>query len=481
MVADVGIVFSGVGSAEIEPALELSSPAVSLIRNARQNQEVCAAASRPEAVVARDGALNSFRAFSASTPGRLEMSYNLASIDVHKRLLVVVVADLSAPAEVLHTRNFGTGSAELRGLLEWLRELGVTEVVMESTAQYWKPVWMELEPFMRLHLAQAQSNRAPKGRKTDYADAKRLLRRFVAGELMLSFVPAPEQREWRTVTRTRLQLVHERVQLHNQIEASLEQGRIKLSSVVSDLTGVSGMRILKALAGGETNPEKLADLGDRLRCGHDTLVDALTGSMTPLQCTLLKQQLDRIDLIDRQIQELNRLSATQFKAHQEVIRRLIEVPGLGIESAHGILAEVGNDAAAFPTSSQFASWIGVCPGSNESAAENHSGASAKGNRFLRRLLCQSAQAAVKTKGSYLQSLFNRLLIRLGYAKAIWAIAHRLAKIIWNILHQKANFIEHGEAINPKAKQRSISAHLRALRRLGYEFPTQNATPAPILG
>jgi transposase len=272
-----------------------------------------------------------------------------------------------------------------------------------------------------------------------------------------------------------------RVQLHNQIEASLEQGRIKLSSVVSDLTGVSGMRILKALAGGETNPEKLADLGDRLRCGHDTLVDALTGSMTPLQCTLLKQQLDRIDLIDRQIQELNRLSATQFKAHQEVIRRLIEVPGLGIESAHGILAEVGNDAAAFPTSSQFASWIGVCPGSNESAAENHSGASAKGNRFLRRLLCQSAQAAVKTKGSYLQSLFNRLLIRLGYAKAIWAIAHRLAKIIWNILHQKANFIEHGEAINPKAKQRSISAHLRALRRLGYEFPTQNATPAPILG
>ena len=140
----------------------------------------------------------------------------------------------------MQARRFGTGAAELRHLASWLSELRVVEAVMESTAQYWKPVWMELEPHMRLHLAQAQSNGAPKGRKTDFGDAQRLLRRFVAGELMLSFVPDLEQRAWRMVTRARLQLVRERVHLQNQIESLLEEGRIKLSSVSSDRLGASG-------------------------------------------------------------------------------------------------------------------------------------------------------------------------------------------------------------------------------------------------
>jgi len=404
------------------------------------------------------------------------MPHNIAGIDVHKKLLVVVIVDAAAPDVPLQSRRFGTGSAELGHLSAWLGHYGVVEAVMESTAQYWKPVWMELEPQMRLHLAQALSNKAPKGRKSDLADAKRLVRRFAAGELMLSFIPEPEQRAWRMVTRARVQLVRERVQLQNQIESLLEEGRIKLSSVISDLLGVSGRRILRALGSGETNAETLAALGDQhLKCGREVLVDALTGSMGEIHYKLLSQHLDRIDMIDRQIEDLNKLAAAQMRNYQDAVTRLIEIPGIGAEAAQEIIAEIGPEAAAFSSAPQLASWVGACPGSNESAGQNHSGRCAKGNRFLRRLLCQAAQAAVRTNGSYLQSVFRRLVVRLGYVKAIWAIAHRMCKIIWNVLHKGARFIESGEAINPNAVRRCIQHHLKALRRLGYQIPLPSAT------
>lgn len=399
------------------------------------------------------------------------MAHNIAGIDVHKKLLVVVVVNSAKPEVLLGSGRFGTGSAELGRLLHWLREMEVVEAVMESTAQYWKPVWLELEPHIRLQLAQAQSNKAPKGRKSDLADARRLVRRFVAGELMLSFIPEPEQRDWRMITRGRLQLIRERVQLQNQIESLLEEGRIKLSSVISDLLGASGKRILRALAAGETSPEALALLGDKsLKCGVAALQDALTGSMRDIHRRLLSQHLDRIEQIDRQIDELNKIAASQMQNYQDALARLIEIPGIGAAAAQEILAEIGPQAAAFPSAQQLASWIGVCPGSQESAGENYSGRSAKGNRFLRRLLCQAAQAAVRTNGSHLQSIFKRLVVRLGYVKAVWAIAHRICKIVWNVLSKGARFTEFSEVRNPKAIQRAINHHLKALRRLGYSIP-----------
>src|ERR1043166_5943466 len=245
------------------------------------------------------------------------MSDNIAGIDIHKKLLVVIIADRAQPDVVLHSRRFGTMASELLHLCAWLCQHGVVEAVMESTAQYWKPVWMELEPHLKLNLAQAQSNKAPKGRKSDLADAKRLVRRFAAGELMLSFIPEPEQRDWRMITRGRLQLIRERVQLQNQIESLLEEGRIKLSSVISDLLGASGKRILRAMAGGETSPKVLAMLGDKsLKCGLAALEDALTGAMRDIHRRLLSQHLDRIQLIDEQIDELNKLVAAQMQRHQ---------------------------------------------------------------------------------------------------------------------------------------------------------------------
>ncbi len=219
------------------------------------------------------------------------MSYRIGSIDIHKKVLMVVVATVAAEVEdatgeavEFECRRFGTGQLERRQVVSWLQERGVTEVVMESTAQYWKPVWLDLEPhFAKLHWAQAHSNRAPKGRKADFKDGKRLARRLLADELILSFVPAAAQRMWRTLTRTKHQLVRDRVRLQNQVEGLLEEARIKLSRVVSDLFGVSGRRILAAMSKGQTNPVELAKLGDdRLRCTQAELVDALSGQVNRL-------------------------------------------------------------------------------------------------------------------------------------------------------------------------------------------------------
>ena len=393
----------------------------------------------------------------------------VAGIDVHKKVLMAVVVDASTPEEKPARRRFVTMPSELHRLLTWLREQGVEEAVMESTAQYWRSVWLELEPHMRLHLAQAFSNRAPRGRKHDFKDAERLVRRLIADELILSFVPSGEQRIWRSMTRMKLQLTRDRVRLQNQIECLLEEMRIKLSIVVSNLLGASGLRILHALAKGETDPKKLAQLGDeRLQCTEEQLVDALTGRVQPVHGEMLALQLERLQLIDQQMAELNRMIAQAMRPHQEAVIRLAEVPGLGVDSAQQIIAEVGAQASTFSSAAELTSWVGTCPGKEESAEQNHSSRSAKGNKYLRRVLNQAAHAAVAKKGSHFQVVFRRLLPRLGYKSAIWAVAHRLCRLVWKILHEGVRFIEQGCEPDPRAKKERARMLARALRKLGYE-------------
>jgi transposase len=417
------------------------------------------------------------------------MSYRIAAIDVHKKVLMVVVAtaaneveDTAGEALEFEGRRFGAGNSERQHVVSWLRERGVTEVVMESTAQYWKPVWLELEPhFAKLHLAQAHSNRAPKGRKNDFRDAKRLARRLLAGELILSFVPAPEQRMWRTLTRSKQQLIRDRKRLQSQLEALLEETRIKLSSVISDLLGVSGRRILTALSKGETDPVKLAELGDdRLQCSEQELIDALQGSPEPIHLEVLKLFLDRLQLLDRQIEELDRMAAAALKKHEAAVIRLAQAPGFGVDSAQQVIAEAGVDAESFPSAGQFSSWVGTCPGTEESAELNQSSRSPKGNRFVRRILNQAAQGAVKKKGCHFQSVFRRLLPRLGYKGAIWAITHRLGRLVWKILHDGISYVEQGAETNPQAKKRRAQKLAQALRKLGYSVSLTPIHPEPII-
>lgn len=417
------------------------------------------------------------------------MAYRVAAIDVHKKVLMVVVAtaaeqvsDATGQALDFECRRFGAGAGERMHLMSWLQARGVVEVVMESTAQYWKPVWLDLEPhFAKLHLAQAQSNRAPKGRKNDFKDAKRLARRLLADELMLSFVPDAEQRLWRTLTRSRHQLVRDCVRLQNQVEALLEEMRIKLSGVISDLFGVSGRRILTAFAQGETDPRRLAALGDpQLKCTEEELIDALSGSSQPVQREVLQLFLNRRKVLDEQIERLDKMVAEQLRKHEQAVIRIAQIPGFGVNSAQQIIAEIGPDVSAFPTADAFSSWIGCCPGEDESAEQNQSSRSPKGNRYVRRILAEAAQAAVRKNGCRFQHLFRRFLPRLHYAGAVWAVAHRLACVIWKILHDGVPYVEFGEQGTPQSRKRRVQKLLKELRKLGYAVSLQgdSATIAP---
>jgi transposase len=399
-------------------------------------------------------------------------SYGVAGIDVHKTMLAVVLTDAAAEGEFrFERRKFGTLGSDLNELWAWLVERGVREAVMESTAQYWKPVWRRLEGQCQLHLAQAHSNRAPRGRKRDFQDAERLVRRFVAGELILSFVPDPEQRMWRTLTRTKHQLTRDRVRLYGQLESLLEDARIKLDTCVSDLLGTSSRRILYGLADGETNPAALAAMAEpELQASPEQLADALSAApvLGSLHRQILQLFLERLKLIEQQMATLKLSIADSLQAHQQAVLRLASVPGYGIDSAQQVIAEVGPLAATFHSPEQLASWVGVCPGREESAEVSRSNRTPKGNRAMRRVLNQVANAAVKTKGSQFQLLYRRFLPRLGHNKAIWAVAHRLCRLTWKILHQGLDYIEYGQIPDPKRLRARLARFARELRALGYQ-------------
>jgi transposase len=410
------------------------------------------------------------RVFSASITGEEAMTNMVvAGIDVHKKVLMVGVADAGQMVLEFECRRFGATPRELNHLVAWLQERGVAEVVMESTAQYWKPVWLALEPHFRLRLAQALSNRAPRGRKTDFKDTQRLVRRLIAGELILSFVPDAEQRMMRTLTRRRVQLIRDRIRLKNQLECLLEEARLKLSSVVTDLLGASGRRILAALAGGESDADQLARLGDeRLKCTRARLRDAVSSPVAPVHRELLAMYLEQLAFLDQQIERVTALAAETLHEYEDAITRLAGVPGIQVIAAQQIVAEVGVTAATFPSGRHLSSWMGSCPGRQESAGENESGRCPKGNRYLRRVLYQAAQAAVKTKNSSFETLFHRLLPRLGYKKTIWAVVRHLTLVIWNILHEGVRYQERGQPTSQQAAKRRAQRLLRQLRDLGYD-------------
>jgi transposase len=414
------------------------------------------------------------------------MTYRIAGIDVHKRMLAVVVADVAVDGDYqFERRTFGATPEQLRQLAAWFVASGVDEVVMESTAQYWRLVWDLLEqqwvPTRRtqpgaaptagtLHLAQAQSNRGPRGRKKDFPDAERLVRRLVAGELILSFVPDAEQRLWRTVTRRKYQLTCNRVQLQNRLEALLEEMHLKLSSLVSDLFGPSARRMLDAIAEGATEPTAVAALANqRLRATPEALADALgaCADLHPVYRRLLQLALTELRGIEAQIEALNLEMGGLLRRHQDAVQRLAAVPGLGVDSAQQIIAEVGPDAVTFPAPKQMASWVGVCPGAEESAGVSYSRRSPKGNRQMRRLLNQAANAAVKTKGSIFELAYRRLVPRLGHRQAIGAIAHRLCRLIWKILHDGVTYEERGPAVTKERLRARTAKMIRELKTLGY--------------
>src|SRR5579864_5816865 len=421
------------------------------------------------------------------------MPYKIAGIDVHKRMLHVVVSDVEVDEEYDFTRRvFGSLPEALRSLAASLVEQQVEEVVMESTAQYWKPVWGTLERYWKptcqtrggalrtsgtLHLAHALSNRGRRGRKTDFRDAERLVKRLVTNELILSFVPDAKQRLWRTVMRTKYQLTRNRVQLQNRLEALLEEAHIKLSSLVSDLLGVSARRMLQALADGATDAAALAALAHAgLRATPEQLRDALGAceDLNSVYRRLVGMALEDLQLLERQIDQVDQELATLLSRYQDQVQRLAEVPGLGVDSAQQIIAEVGATAATFPSAGQLASWVGACPGDDESAGVSHSHRSPKGNRHMRRLLNQAANAAVRCKGGIFQALYRRYVPRLGHNQTIGIIAHRLCRLVWKIMNQGVRYEERGQAMHERSKRTRAARMIRELKSLGYRVELASA-------
>lgn len=365
--------------------------------------------------------------------------------------------------------------SEIVHLGAWLQRQGVSEVVMESTAQYWRPVWNGLEAHFRLHLTHPLKTRAPRGRKSDFRDARRLADRWCSGDLEESFIPGAEQRAWRWLTRTRVQLKGKLGVIRNQVEGLLEQGGIKLAAVASDVFGVSGWAMRGKIAEGETDVEELlGEARGALRKKQAQLQEALAGQLEPVYRILLKQHMAQVRLLWAQVEEINQALAGAMQEHVAALHRLTQIPGVDLYAAQELLSEIGPGAVAFASAEQFASWVGVCPGSQESAGVNYSHRSAKGNRFLRRLLCQIAWAAIHTKDSFFAGLFARLRPRVEGKGAAWAVAHRIAKIIWLVLHNQVEYEEKGA---PPPNPRTL---LRKFRSLVREFARQGISARSLI-
>lgn len=404
----------------------------------------------------------------------------LAGIDVHKKMLAVVVRIEQDGRTEYQQRRFGTTQCEIGHLAAWLQHLGVEEVVMESTAQYWRPVWYGLEAHVHLHLSHPLATQAPRGRKRDFRDARRLVDRLWAGDLEESFVPDAEQRSWRWLTRTRVELKRKIGMIRSQVEGLLEEAGIKLAATVSDLFGASGWAMLERLAAGETDPERIARLAmGSLRHKQAALQEALAGRLDAVGRLLLGQCLEQVQLLHKQLEEIGLALSQALREHATVLHRLTQVPGIQIYAAQDLLAEIGPGAVAFPSAAQFASWVGVCPGQQESAGVSYSTRSPKGNRYLRRLLCQLGWAALHCKGTFFAGLFARLSPKLGAKAAAWAVAHRLARVIWVLLHRGVDYVERGPTTqNPKQLRRKFQRLLAELSRAGIDPATLLPQAAP---
>jgi transposase len=398
-------------------------------------------------------------------------------LDIHKKL---VVACLIVPGPggkpVKEIRSFGTMTAELLGLADWLAAAGCTHVAMESTGVYWKPLYNLLEEQFALLLVNAQHIKAVPGRKTDVKDCEWIADLLRHGLLKASFVPDRPQRELRELTRYRTSLIRERSTEINRLQKTLEGANVKLASVATNIMGKSGREILAALVAGTTDPVVLADLAkERLRQKLPQLQRALDGLIGPHQRFLLAQQLAHIEFLDDAVDQVSAEIAQRLGPWEETLIRLDAIPGIGRRTAEILLAEIGLDMSRFPTAGHLASWSGMCPGHDESAGKRRSGATRDGNPWLKAALAEAAQAASRTKASYLAAQFHRLMARRGRKRAIVAVGHAILDIVYYMLRDGTPYRELGADYREERQRRAQEQQLvRKLEALGYTVSREPA-------
>jgi transposase len=394
-----------------------------------------------------------------------------AGVDIHKATAVVCVlkADVAGP-DAKQVRTFGTTTQELLRLRDWLQAEGVTHVAIESTGVYWRPVYNILEGSVEVWLVNAQEVRHLPGRKTDVQDSEWLADLLMHGLVKRSFVPDRPQRELRDLTRYRTQIIAERSSEVNRLDKMLQSANLKLSSVLSDVIGVSGRAILDAMVAGETDPEKLADLAvKRVRETKRTdLVQALDGYIGDHQRFMLKVILKHIDDLDRLLKEIEQQIGTVMHPFEDALGRLDEIPGIARRAAQVIIAEIGTDMSRFPSAEHLASWAGMCPGNNQSGGRRRSGKTRKGSPWLRSVLVEAAWAAARTRSSYQRTRYFRIRGRRGPKKAAIAVGHALIVCVYHLLRYGTRYRDLGIAYFDTVNQDRIVDRLtKRLQRLGY--------------
>lgn len=401
-------------------------------------------------------------------------------IDVHKKSIsVCVLPPVANRAIAVKQEVFRTFTRDLKRLRVWLLKCKVTEVVMESTGQYWRPVWNILEgAFQRLVLVNPQHVKGLKGRKTDRIDAQWLASKLQNEDLKGSFIPPRDIRELRDLTRLRVHWLQDLNRVKNRITQLCESGNIKISSVASDLFCDSGRRMLASLVRGDRDPGWMADYArGTLRGKKYQLELALQGTFTGHQRGVLGRLLDQMNALEQRITELTADIEERVSVYQDVLARIDTIPGFDRISAWTVLAEIGTDMSVFGDARQLASWAAVCPGLRESGGKRMSGKTRKGNPYLRRALCQSAWAVTHKKNSHLAALFRRIRSRRGEQKAIMAVAHQLLTIVFYVLRDGTVYRELGaDHYDQQNKPKVTRKLVERLQRLGFYVTLQPVEP-----
>jgi transposase len=426
-----------------------------------------------------------------------------AGLDVHKKT-VVVCARIVQPdgTQTTHVRTFSTMTAGLLALVDWLLHLGITHVAMESTGEFWKPVYNLLEGSFTVLVVNAAHIKHVPGRKTDVKDAEWIAELLAHGLLRPSFVPPAPQRALRDLTRQRTHLVQERASVVNRMQKVLEWANIKLAAVVTDVTGVSARAMLEALVAGQSDVTVLAEMAQgRLRAKRAELQQALRGTLLEHHAFMVAQHLAHLDFLDEQIATFDTQIETAIQPASPsdpadpsmgeppsertaggsdettagapdswaAARSLCDaVPGIGPRVAETIIAELGIDMSRFPSAAHAASWARLSPGQHESAGKRKNSRIGKGNRYLRSALIQAAWAAIKGKDTFLAAFYRRLAARRGKKKAIVAVAHKILVIVYTLLKTGESYQERGTAaLDDRQKDRLLQRMQRRIAQLGY--------------
>ena len=388
-------------------------------------------------------------------------------LDVHKKS---ITACLLTP-EGKETLTFSTMTDDLFRMAQWLQERGCTHVAMESTGVYWKPPYnvLELHEFEQVLVVNAQHMKAIPGRKTDVKDAEWIADLLKHGLLKGSYIPSREQREQRELVRYRKSLVQERTREVNRLQKVLEGANIKLSSVATNVLGVSGRAMLDALVAGTESPEVLAELAKgRLKDKKNHLIQALHGLLGEHQKMMIRTQLGHVDFLDGQIAELDKKIEEQMHPFEADLERLDSIPGIGRTTAEAILAEIGTKMDRFPSAAHLCAWAGVAPGNHESAGKRKNGRTTQGNPALRYTLVEAARAAARTKNTYLSAQYHRIAARRGANRAAVAVAHTILTIIFYMLTRQEDYHDLGaDYFDLRRKERTVNTAVRKLENLGY--------------